>query len=153
MPRPTLSEVLDRMRKYCAYQDRCHSEVRSKLLKMQVYGDDLEEVISELVSEKFLDEERFARSYARGKFRMNRWGRFKIRMHLKQKQVSDYCIRKGLEEIDEEEYEQAVDDLLRSKLRDDFSFETKQKAKAALMRKGFEPELISRRMSALSPQR
>ena len=150
MPRVPLSEVLDRMRKFCAYQDRCHSEVRSKLLKMHVYGDDLEEIISELVSEKFLDEERFARSYARGKFRMNRWGRFKIRMHLKQKQVSDYCIAKGLEEIDEEEYEQVLDELLRSKLRNELTYQNKQKAKASLMRKGFEPELISQRLRTLS---
>lgn len=149
MGRQTIPEIVERMRKFCAYQDRCHSEVRSKLLKLEVYGDDLEEVMSQLISEKFLDEERYARSYVRGKFRMNRWGRFKIRMNLKQKQVSDYCIRKGFEEISDEDYETTVDELLRAKLKDDFSFESRQKAKAALMRKGFEPELISSRIGVL----
>ena len=100
MPRQQLSDILDQMRRYCVTQDRCHSEVRTKLLKKHVYGDDLEEILSQLVSEDFLNEERFARSYARGKFRMNKWGKFKIRMMLKQKQVSDYCIRKGLEDTE-----------------------------------------------------
>ncbi len=145
-----MTDVMERMRKFCVYQDRCHSEVRTKLIKMKVYGDDLEEVMSQLISEEFLDEERYARSYVRGKFRMNKWGRFKIRMNLKQKQVSDYCIRKGMEEIDEDEYNAVIDQLLRVKLRDDFTFENRQKARAALMRKGFEPELVGARMALVT---
>ncbi len=146
MGRPTLSDALERMRRYCAQQDRAHSEVRNKLVRMQIYGDDLEEIISDLVTEGFLNEERFARSFARGKFRMNHWGRFKIRMHLKQKGVSEYSISQGLEEIDEEEYINAIDRELVKKLKGATDFSSCQKAKTALIRKGFEPELVSERL-------
>lgn len=142
------SYALDRLRKFCAYQERCHSEVRTKLIKMEVYGDKLEEVMSQLISEDFLNEERYARSYARGKFRMNKWGRFKIRLHLQQKQVSDYCIEKGLAEIEEEAYIEVIDQLLETKLRGKTDFASRQKAKASLIRKGFEPELVGQRLAA-----
>lgn len=145
----TPSMAIDRMRKFCSYQDRAHSEVRTKLLKLEVYGDDLEEILSQLVSEDYLNEERFARSYVRGKFRINKWGKFKIRMHLQQKRVSDYCINKGMEEINEEEYIDVIDDLLARKLAGDADFKTKQKARDSLMRKGFEPALVSSRISIL----
>jgi len=142
--------AIDRMRKFCSYQERAHSEVRTKLIKLQVYGDDLEEIMSQLVSEDYLNEERYARSYVRGKFRMNKWGKFKIRMHLKQKRVSEYCINKGMEEIDEEEYISMVDDLLTRKLAGNNDFKSRQKARDSVMRKGFEPGVISERMAALS---
>ena len=141
------SYALDRLRKFCAYQERCHSEVRTKLIKMEVYGDTLEEIMSQLVSEDFLNEERYARSYARGKFRMNRWGKFKIRMHLKQKRVSEYCIEKGMTEIEEEVYIEVIDQLLETKLRGKTDFASRQKAKASLIRKGFEPELVGQRLA------
>ncbi|MFT4761020.1 MAG: regulatory protein, partial [Saprospiraceae bacterium] len=67
--------ALDRMQKYCAYQDRCHKEVRSKLFEIGMYGDDLENIIVKLIEEKFLDEQRFATAYAGGKFRLKKWGR------------------------------------------------------------------------------
>jgi len=146
----TPSMAIDRMRKFCSYQERAHSEVRTKLIKLQVYGDDLEEIMSQLVSEDYLNEERYARSYVRGKFRMNKWGKFKIRMHLKQKRVSEYCINKGMEEIDEEEYISMVDDLLTRKLAGNNDFKSRQKARDSVMRKGFEPGVISERMAALS---
>ncbi len=101
---PLLEQELEKLRKYCAFQDRCHSEVRSKLLSIKVFGDELEEIITILISEGFLNEERFARSYCRGKFRMKKWGRHKIRQNLIAKKVSKYCIKKGMEEIDEDEY-------------------------------------------------
>ena len=145
----TPSMAIDRMRKFCSYQDRAHSEVRTKLIKLQVYGDDLEEIISQLVSEDFLNEERYARSYVRGKFRMNKWGKFKIRMHLQQKRVSEYCINKGMEEISEEEYVDMIDDLLTRKLAGNTDFKSKQKARDFVMRKGFEPGVVSGRLAVI----
>lgn len=79
---------------------------------MKVYGDDLENIITDLIKENFLNEERFACSYARGKFRMKKWGRNKIKMELQKRRVSAYCIKKGMQEIDEEEYEQALREIL-----------------------------------------
>jgi regulatory protein len=141
--------AIDRMRKFCSYQERAHSEVRTKLLKLQIYGDDLEDIIHQLISDDFLNEERFARSYVRGKFRMNKWGRFKIRLHLQQKRVSDYCINKGMEEIDEEEYISIIDNLLARKLTGDTDFKARQKARDSVVRKGFEPGIVSSRLAIL----
>lgn len=133
------------MQKYCAYQERCHSEVRHKLLSLGIYGDDLEEIIFDLIQENFLNEERFARSYARGKFRIKQWGRNKIIKELKVRQVSEYCIRMALEEIDEEEYLQTLKKLAGKKwleYRGMKNFERKGRLARYLASRGFESELI-----------
>lgn len=108
--------ALTKLQQYCAYQDRCHSEVRNKLLSLKIYGDDLEEIISELIQEKYLDELRFAKSYARGKFRIKKWGKNKIKQNLKAKQVSDYCIKKAMQEIDDEEYIETLKNIISSRI-------------------------------------
>ena len=108
-------EVLFKMKKFCAYRDRCHSEVRTKLLEQKVYGDMLEEVISELIIEGYLSEDRFARSYARGKFRMNQWGKNKIIVGLKAKYIPANMIQTALTEIDEEDYLNTLQKLLEKK--------------------------------------
>lgn len=107
--------MLKKLQKYCAYRDRCHQEVRYKIIEYKVYGDELEEIISELVKENFLNEERYAQSYARGKFRMKKWGRNKIKIELKKRNVSPYCIKKGMKEIDEEEYVSTINNLVEKK--------------------------------------
>ena len=141
----TREQALQKLQRYCAYQDRCHAEVRTKLLSLGIYGDDLEEIIVELIGENYLNEERFARSYARGKFRFKCWGRIRITQELKSRRISDYLIRKALEEIDETEYRQALYDLLDKKLAlisADNDFEKKQKLAGYAQRRGFEGELI-----------
>lgn len=100
----TAEQAIEALQHYCAYQDRCHQEARDKLHELGYYGDPAEEVIAELIREKYLDEERFARSYARGKFKMKRWGRYRITRELKQRHISAYCIRKAMTEIDDNEY-------------------------------------------------
>jgi len=112
----SFDQALEKLRHYCAYQDRCHSEVRTKLLDLQIYGDDLEEIIGELIQENFLNEERFAQSYVRGKFNLKKWGRIKILQGLKLKKVSAYCIKKGMQEIDEEDYKKTLSTILEKKL-------------------------------------
>ena len=104
---------LEKLKKYCAYQDRCHQEVRMKLISLQVYGDEQEDIILILIEEGFLNEERYAKSFARGKFRMKKWGRNKIKGELLRREISDYCIRKGMEEIEESEYLEALKEILR----------------------------------------
>lgn len=141
----TKSEALKKLQRYCAYQDRCHSEVRSKLLDLGVYGDDLEEVIVELIEENFLNEERFARSYARGKFRFKYWGRIKITQELKRRKISTYLIRKAMEEIDPDEYVQELYNFLERKnrlVKAKSDFERKQKLAAFAFRRGFESDLV-----------
>lgn len=113
----TRTAELEKLKKYCAYQDRCHQEVRMKLISLQVYGDEQEDIIIELINEGFLNEERFAKSYARGKFKMKKWGRNRIKMELQRREISDYCIRKGLEEIEEEEYHIVLKNILKKRLQ------------------------------------
>ncbi len=97
-------QALSTLQSYCAYQDRCHQDARQRLADLGVYGDRAEQIIVDLINEKFLDEERFARSFARGKFRMKKWGRMRIERELKQRKISPYCIRKAMTEIDESDY-------------------------------------------------
>lgn len=139
------AEALQKLQRYCAYQDRCHSEVRSKLLDLGIYGDELEEIIAELITDNFLNEERFARSYARGKFNIKKWGRHRIKQELKRRQITDYCMRKAMEEIEEADYLNTLEELIRKKaehMTDPFSFQNKQKLAAFVIRKGYESNLV-----------
>lgn len=113
--RLTPQQALPKLQHYCAYQERCHSEVKDKLAEYGVFGDDAAQIISELIQEDYLNEERFALQFAGGRFRTKQWGRRKIQYTLKQKGVSDYCIRKALRSIDEEDYEQTLMKLSESK--------------------------------------
>ena len=138
--------ALLKMQKYCAYQERCHQEVIRKLYELKIYGDDQDEILASLVTDGYLNEERFARSYARGKFRINQWGRVKIKQGLKQKQVSDYCIEAGMQEISEEEYLDAIRDQaerLSARYGDMEDPAVRHKTWEALVRKGYESWLVS----------
>lgn len=108
----TFEQALDALQQYCAYQDRCHQDARQKLHELGYYGEPAEVVICDLIKDKYLDEERFARSFARGRFKMKRWGRQKITRELKQRNLSAYCIKKALTEIEEADYLQVIEDEL-----------------------------------------
>ena len=139
------ADALVKLQRYCAYQDRCHQEVRSKLIELGCYGQDLEEVMASLIEEKFLDEERFARSFARGKFRMKQWGRNRILQELKMRHISDYCIRKAMEEISEADYLKTLREVLEkraSQIAESNDFERKGKLAQYAMSRGFEGEIV-----------
>ena len=108
----TKSQALEALQHYCAYQDRCHKDARQKLRELRMFGEEAEQVICDLIAEKYLDEERFARSFARGKFKIKRWGRAKITRELKQRDISAYCIKKAMTEIEDEDYLQTLEDEL-----------------------------------------
>jgi len=148
--------ALEKLRRYCAYQDRCHKEVREKLITLKVYGDDLEEIIIDLIKDDFLNEERFARSYARGKFRNNLWGRIKIKNQLRQRYISDYCIRKAMEEIDPEVYLNTLSDIIMrhmSKHADKSTLLAQDKAIKYAVRRGYEAPLIFKIIKGLEDER
>lgn len=137
-------EALAKMQRYCAYQERCHEEVRSKLLNMGVYSDWREEIIVQLIEENFLNEERFARSFARGKFRIKQWGRNRIRQELKKRKISDYCVRKAMEEIEEADYRSTLETALVKKnisLDEEDAYQRKAKLARYAVSRGFESEL------------
>ena len=147
-------DALDRMQRYCAYQDRCHSEVRSKLLEIGIYGDDLENIVVALIEEKFLDEQRFAISFARGKFRNKKWGRIRIRRELKMRKISDYCLKKAMAEITDEDYAHTLDKLLNDKnrhLREKDIWKRKKKLADYVISKGYESSLVWEAVMKLLP--
>ena len=139
-------QALPKIKQYCAYQERCHSEVREKLYSLGLYKNDVEQVMAQLIEENFLNEERFAIQYAGGKFRMNRWGRVKIKYALRQKGVSDYSIKKALKEIGESEYMATLQKLAEQKsgtLRSEKNAPVKKrKLQDYLIGKGYEWELV-----------
>lgn len=130
---------------YCKYQERCHAEVRNKLYELGFTTPEVEQQIAELIGTGVLNEERFARAFAGGKFRMKQWGREKIKQQLKLKKISDYCIRKALTEIDGEEYERVLNRLAEKKaaeIKGDRSvLSRKSKLYRYLLQKGYERDL------------
>nr|WKN38246.1 regulatory protein RecX [Tunicatimonas sp. TK19036] len=131
--------------KYCAYQERTQQEVRDKLYSYGLYSDAVEEVLTELISEGFVNEERFAQAFARGKFRNNKWGRIKIEMGLRQKGLSDYCIRSGMKEISEEAYQETLQSLIQKKwesLDGEEPYARKHKTARYALGKGFESDVV-----------
>jgi regulatory protein len=146
-------EALQKAKQYCAYQERCHQEVKEKLYSYGLYKKDVEELLSELINDNYLNEERFAIQYAGGKFRIKQWGRVKIKYALKQKQVSEYCIRKAMKGIDETDYNRTAQKLFDQKLkllRSEKNIYTKKtKLQDHLLQKGFEPDLIRKLIAAM----
>tara|TARA_Y100000589_G_scaffold62407_1_gene53713 strand:- start:43104 stop:43550 length:447 start_codon:yes stop_codon:yes gene_type:complete len=141
----TKREALEKMKKYCAYQERCQSELRQKLYILKVNSEDIDNILCHLIEENFLNEERFAKNFVRGKFRQKNWGKIKINQHLKQKGISDYCIKKGFKEINQEEYLKTLDVILLKKskvLIEENPFIKKQKLAKYAINKGFENNLV-----------
>ncbi|HEX4956793.1 MAG TPA: regulatory protein RecX [Lacibacter sp.] len=142
----TKEQALQKAKHYCAYQERCHSEVKEKLYSFGLRKTEVEELLTQLIDENYLNEERFAVQFAGGKFRMKQWGRVKINYELKQKQVSAYCIKKALKAIDEEAYAETLTKLAQEKLKSLRSetnhFIKKRKLQDYLLQKGYEPALI-----------
>ena len=110
-------EGLEKAKSYCAYQERCHKEVSDKLYSWRLNTDEIDYIIDHLIQESYLNEERFAIAFAGGKFRIKHWGRKKIVTKLKEKRVSEYCIKKALEEIDDKEYIITLHRLIEKKTR------------------------------------
>ncbi|GAC1425269.1 MAG: regulatory protein RecX [Chitinophagaceae bacterium] len=149
----TREQALQKAKHYCGYQERCHSEIKEKLYSLGLYKQQVEECLSQLIEENYLNEERFAQQFAGGKFRMKQWGRVKIKYELKQKQVSEYCIKKGLKEIDEEDYLAALKKLAAEKWASVASekniFTKLRKTKDYLLQKGYEQDLIKQMLQTL----
>src|SRR5687768_3557025 len=105
-------KALQKAQAYCAYQERCQQEVRDKLYEWGLWKDAVEDTIVRLIGDNFLNEERFAKAYAGGKFRIKKWGRVKIKLELKKRKISEYCIRQAMKEIDEADYRKTLKKIL-----------------------------------------
>lgn len=142
----TKEQALQKLKHYCGYQERCHSEVKDKLYQLGVWKKDHDEIIADLIEQGYLNEERFAIAFAAGKFRIKQWGRVKIKYELKQKQVSEYSIKKALKQIGEEEYLKLAKELAEDKyarLKGEQYLIRKKKTVDYLLQKGFEPAFIN----------
>jgi len=143
----SLQQVWQKVTHYCAYQERCHAEVREKLFSFHLKGREVETLIAKLIEENYLNEQRFATAFAGGKFRIKHWGKQKIRLGLKQKRVSEYCIRKALDAIDNSAYQRTFARLAEKKLqllkREKNIFIKKRKLRDHLLQKGYESALIT----------
>jgi regulatory protein len=149
----TKEEALQKLRQYCAYQERSHYEVQQKLYQLGIRKSEHDEVISTLIEEDYLNEERFAKAFAGGKFRMKDWGRKKIYYALKEKKVSEYSIKQAMKEIDEAEYAKNLNELVAERyesLKDEQYLVRKKKTIDFLIQKGYEYELVSRAVNQLS---
>ncbi len=141
----TKEQALQKLKHYCAYQERCHHEVKEKLYNLGVWKKEHDEIIATLIEENYLNEERFAIAYAGGRFRIKQWGRVKIKYELKQKQVSEYCIKKALKQIEEEDYLKTLQKLANQKyasLKSEQHLIRKKKTMDYLLAKGFEMDLV-----------
>ena len=146
-------EALQKAKHYCAYQERCHSEVKEKLYSFGMNKNEADELLSELITNNYLNEERFAIQYAGGKFRIKQWGKIKIKYSLKQKQISEYCIKKALAAIDERDYTKTLEKHFEQKLKtlkaEKNIFTKKRKLLDSLMQKGFEANLVNKLISSI----
>ncbi|MXV52299.1 RecX family transcriptional regulator [Pedobacter sp. HMF7647] len=141
----TKNEAVSKIESYCAYQERSQKEVRYKLIDLGIYGEDLETIISDLIQQNFLNEERFAKAYALGKFRMKQWGKIKIRQGLKLKGVPEKLIQKALKQIDDDDYYQTLATLLDKKTLQTVAknpIQNRYKLSQYATAKGYERDLI-----------
>jgi len=137
-------QAIQRIRHYCAYQERAQQEVRDKLYELGMTKDEVEEIMSDLIAENFLNEERFAVQFAGGHFRIKGWGKVKIQHALQQKRVSSYNIKIGLKAIDGDAYLKTLEQLATKKwnsLKGERGLNRMAKTYAFLQQRGFEPIL------------
>ena len=138
-------EALIKAANFCAYQERTHKEVRNRLYELEIIGDESEAIITWLIENNYLNEERFARLFAGSKFRQKKWGRIKIRQELKMRGVSDYCLKAGMSEIDGDDYMITLQEIIEKKSKDikeSNKLIIKQKLVKFALSRGFENDLV-----------
>lgn len=141
----TFDEIKQKLVNYCVYQDRCHAEVEQKMREFVLIPEAKEEIILYLLKENYLNEERFTRSYIRGKFYIKNWGKTKIKIHLKQKGITEKLITKCFDEIDDGDYLKIIEKLYEnyfSKQKGLQEYQRKSKTIKYLLSRGFEYENI-----------
>jgi len=156
MKQHTAEQIRQKIERYCAYQERCHQEVRDKLYSLGASSNEVEETISALIVDGYLNEERFAKAFAGGKFRMKKWGRLRIVNELEKKGVSKNCIKSGLKEISDEDYLSTLEKLLAAKIAltvEDNLYVKRDKISSYAMQRGYEPDIIWKILRQLLPDK
>lgn len=148
----TLSEATRKMEHYCAYQDRCHQEVLQKLREMRMIPQAIDQIMGHLISENYLNEERFATAFARGKFRIKNWGRIRISLELKKRNISPTIIKIALKELEGPQYSKALEKLARKRLdqlKNLDHWQQKKKLSDYLLYRGWERHLVYEQLDRL----
>ena len=138
--------ALTKAERYCAYQERAQQEVRDKLYEWGLWPEAVENIIVQLIGNNFLNEERFARAYALGKFRQKGWGKIKIKQGLKFKKVPDVLIKKAFQSIDGDEYLRMLENILHKKSKlvaEKDPFKRRYKLQQYALGRGYENDMVS----------
>ena len=138
------TEALAKILHYCAYQERSHKEVKTKLYGYGLYSNQVDEIISQLITDGFLNEERFAKAFAGGKFRIKKWGKLKIKNELEFLGLTKNCIQSGLKEIAPSDYSKTLKALIKKKsalIKEENLFKKRDKVARFAIAKGYEPEM------------
>jgi regulatory protein len=148
----TVEEALLKLRNYCSYQERCHQEVRQKLIGMRMIPEAIDQIIVHLLDHNFLNEERFAKTYVSGKFRIKKWGRRRLILELKKRDIGKYNINQALNEINEGDYIETFNALAEKRLpyiKETNSFKKKKKLADYLLYRGWESHLVYDKVNQL----
>lgn len=150
----TIDEAQLKMEHYCAYQERCHQEVEQKLREMQLIPEAVEKIMLHLFQHDFINETRFAKAYARGKFSIKKWGKKRITNELRRRKVSAYNINQAILEIDDEDYIKSFDELAEKRLlqlKESNKYKKRKKLADYLLYRGWESELVYQKTIQLIP--
>ncbi len=150
----TLKEATKKLEGYCAYQERCHQEVNQKLCEMGMIPEAIDQIIAHLIKENYLNEERFAQSFARGKFNIKKWGKNRISNELEQRHISKYNIKTALKEINDETYLDTLAALAEKRLeaiKEANKQKRRKKLADYLLYRGWESHLVYAKISELIP--
>ncbi len=148
----SVTEAKVKLQQFCAYQDRCHKEVIEKLQKMNMIPEAIDAIVTELIQDNFLNEERFARSFARGKFRIKKWGRLRIVRELKFRNISKFVIDAALKEIEETAYLNTLDELAQKRakaVKETNPLKRKKKIADYLLYRGWESHLVYQKINEI----
>ena len=148
----TLEQALSKLQKYCTYQDRCHIEVERKLTEMRMIPQAKEQIIMSLIEDDYLNEERFALAFVKGKFRIKKWGRIRLKAELKKRKISKYLIKSALEQISEKDYLFTFEELANRKansIKADSILLKKKKLADYLIYRGWESNLVYKKVNQL----
>ncbi|WP_112377685.1 regulatory protein RecX [Flagellimonas maritima] len=148
----SLTEAKRKLESYCAYQERCHKDVQEKLRAMRMIPEAVDQIMTHLIQENYLNEERFAKSFARGKFNIKKWGRNRIINELKFRQISRYNINSALSEINEQDYHTTLDELAKKRLAqisESNILKRRKKLADYLLYRGWESNLVYEKLREL----
>ncbi len=148
----TIKEIEFKLKQYCSYQDRCHSEVENKLSNFNLISEAKDQILFNLINEDYLNETRFCKSFVRGKFKIKNWGKRRIVQELKSRKISEFNIKKGLSEINEFDYQEKFENLFNKKLsslENLNSIDKKKKIFSYLQYRGWETNLIYEKINEI----